>query len=154
MPLTEGPRREVFLSHSSKDRDFVVRLARALKAHKVRYWYSAVHIVGAKQWHDEIGRALRRCDWFLIVLTPDSVRSQWVKRELLFALNERRYNERIIPLLRKPCEYARLSWALPEFQLVDFSGSFDMGCRQLLRIWKMEYKSRTGAAGRRTKKKG
>jgi hypothetical protein len=150
----EGPRREVFLSHSSKDRDFVVRLARVLKGHKIRYWYSTAHIVGAKQWHDEIGRALGRCDWFLIVLTPDSVRSQWVKRELLFALNEGRYNERIIPLLRKPCEYARLSWTLPEFQLVDFSGSFDVGCRQLLRIWKIEYKSPTSNAGRRTKKKG
>ncbi len=154
MPLIEGPRREVFLSHSSKDRDFVLRLARMLKDHKVRYWYSAAHIVGAKQWHDEIGRALGRCDWFLIVLTPDSVRSQWVKRELLFALNEGRYNERIIPLLRKPCEYSRLSWTLPEFQLVDFSGSFDVGCRQLLRIWKMEYKSRTRNDRPRTKKKG
>ena len=125
-----------------------------LKDHKVRYWYSAAQIAGAKQWHDEIGDALRRCDWFLIVLTPDSVRSQWVKRELLFALNEGRYNERMIPVLRKPCEYSRLSWTLPEFQLVDFSGSFDVGCRRLLRIWKLEYKSRTGKVGRRTRKKG
>lgn len=153
MPHPVDPRREVFLSHANKDRDFVVRLAHMLKNHKVHYWYSAAHIAGAKQWHDEIGRALRRCDWFLIVLTPNSVRSQWVKRELLFALNEGRYNERIIPVLRKPCKYSRLSWTLPEFQLVDFSGSFDLGCRQLLRIWKLEYKSRTGNLGRRTKKK-
>jgi TIR domain len=153
LPLPVVPRSAVFLSLSSKDRDFVVRLARVLKDHKGRYWYSAAHIAGAKQWHDEIGRALRRCDWFLIVLTPDSVRSQWVKRELLFALNEGRYNERIIPVLRKPCEYSRLSWTLPEFQLVDFSGSFDVGCRQLLRIWKLEYKSRAGKVGRRTGKK-
>jgi len=141
MRLRKDPPEEVFLSHSSKDRGFVMRLARMLKRHKVRYWYSAAHILGAKQWHDEIGRALRRCEWFLIVLTPDSVRSQWVKRELLFALNDIRYNERIVPLLLKPCNYSRLSWTLPEFQLVDFSGSFDLGCRQLLRIWKMEYKS-------------
>jgi len=35
-----------------------------------------MHIVAAKQWHDEIGNALSRCDWFIVVLTPDSVRSQ------------------------------------------------------------------------------
>jgi hypothetical protein len=75
-----------------------------------------------------------------------------VKRELLFALNEARYNERIIPLLRKPCEYSRLSWTLPEFQFVDFSVSFDVGCRQLLRIWRVEYKPRGGNARDRTKK--
>jgi hypothetical protein len=88
--------KEVFLSHSSKDRAFVSRLARTLKRHGIKYWYSATHIVAAKQWHDEIGRALRRCGWFLVVLTPDAVKSEWVKRELLFALNDDRYNERII----------------------------------------------------------
>jgi hypothetical protein len=152
MPRTKHQHRTVFISHSSRDRDFVVRLARLLKDHKVDYWFS-VHIAGAKQWHDEIGRALDRCDWFLIVLTPNSVRSQWVKRELLFALNEGRYNERIIPVLRKPCEYARLSWTLPELQLVDFSGNFELGCRQLLRTWKMNYKPPVGKSARRTKKR-
>lgn len=125
----------VFLSHSSKDRKFVLRLARVLRKHRIRYWYSAKHIAGAKQWHDEIGRALARCQWFLVVLTPHSVASQWVKRELLFALNESRYNERIIPLLRKPCRHVRLSWTLSEFQFVDFTGSFEDGCENLLRVW-------------------
>ncbi|HEV2196347.1 MAG TPA: toll/interleukin-1 receptor domain-containing protein [Candidatus Acidoferrum sp.] len=151
---TPKQKQELFLSHSSKDRDFVVRLARVLKQHGVRYWYSAAHISGAKQWHDEIGRALGRCDWFLVVLTPSSVRSQWVKRELLFALNDDRYNEKIIPVLRKPCKYAGLSWTLPEFQFVDFTGSFDVGCRQLLRIWKIEYRSPTIGPKRKGKKAG
>ena len=152
MAGAKASRKEVFLSHSSKDRDFVVRLVRVFKKYKIRYWYSARHISGAKQWHDEIGRALNRCDWFLIVLTPNAVRSQWVKRELLFALNEARYNERIIPLLRKPCKYSRLSWTLPEFQFIDFSGSFEVGCRQLRRAWKIEYRPRSGSAGDRVRK--
>jgi len=133
-------KREVFLSHSSQDRSFVVRLARTLKQHKIKYWYSATHIAGAKQWHDEIGRALARCEWFLVVLTPDSVRSVWVKRELLFALNQDRYNERIIPVLRKPCDFTRLSWTLDEFQFVDFTRNFDWGCQRLLRIWEIDHK--------------
>ncbi len=156
MPRSPVQKREVFLSHSSRDRDFVVRLTRVLKSHKISYWYSATHIVAAKQWHDEIGDALSRCDWFIVVLTPDSVRSQWVKRELLFALNQDRYNERIIPVLRKPCEYSRLSWTLPEFQLVDLSGNFDVGCRQLLRVWGIEYQpqvKRVGFARRRITKR-
>jgi hypothetical protein len=153
MPRTKSQRGTVFISHSDKDRDFVVRLARVLKNYKVRYWYSAAHILGAEQWHDEIGRALRRCDWFLIVLTPNAVRSAWVKRELLFALRADRYKERIIPVLRKPCEYGRLSWTLPRLQLVDFTGNFDLGCRQLLRIWKMNYKPATAKPRRRKRKR-
>lgn len=142
MARAKTSRKEVFLSHSTKDRDFVIRLVRILKEHGIGYWYSSTHISAAKQWHDEIGRALNRCNWFLVVLTPNAVRSRWVKREVLFALNEARYDERIIPLLRRPCNYSRLSWTLPEFQFVDFSGSFDVGCRQLLRIWKIDYKPR------------
>jgi|SRR5579862_268356 len=149
-------KREVFLSHSSQDRAFVVRLAAVLKAHRVKYWYSATHIVAAKQWHDEIGKALARCDWLLVVLTPQSVRSQWVKRELLYALNQDRYNERIIPLLRKPCNYAQLSWTLPEFQVLDFSGNFDVGCRTLLRVWGIDYQApvkRSGSSRNRKAKR-
>jgi hypothetical protein len=152
MARSSVSKREVFLSHSSQDREFVMRLAHMLKRHEVRYWYSAKHIEGARQWHDEIGRALVRCDWFLVVLTPSSIRSEWVKRELLFALNEDRYKEKIIPVLRKPCKYSRLSWTLPEFQLVDFTGDFDLGCRQLLRIWGLNYKALNHRVRRRAVK--
>ena len=70
MARSSVSKREVFLSHSSQDREFVMRLAHVLKRHEVRYWYSAEHIEGARQWHDEIGRALVHCDWFLVVLMP------------------------------------------------------------------------------------
>ena len=133
--IPPGRPREVFLSHSSKDRAFVRKLTRLLRRKTIRYWYGASHIVGAKQWHNEIGRALERCDWFVAVLSPDSVEFIWVKREPLFALNEARYNEKIIPLLHKPCKHSRLSWTLSEYQFVDFTTDFDLGFRRLLRIW-------------------
>ena len=140
MTISPRAKRKVFLSHSSKDRPFVLRLTKVLDRHKVSYWYSASHIVGAKQWHDEIGRALAGCNWFLVVLTPNAVRSHWVKRELLYALNEIRYNEKIIPLLHKACNYSRLSWTLGEFEFAEFEGNFEQGCKDLLRVWGIKYK--------------
>ena len=86
--------REVFLSRSARDRRFVEGLANVLREHAVPVWYSGTSIVGAKQWHDEIGKALTRCDWFVLVLSPHSVKSQWVKRELLYALSDTRYDAR------------------------------------------------------------
>lgn len=111
------------------------RLAASLGAHGIPVWYSSVNIAGAKQWHDEIGAALDRCDWFALVLSPDAVCSKWVKRELLFALENERYNDRIIPLRCRDCDYKQLSWTLSAFQMVDFLGDFSTGCRELLRIW-------------------
>jgi len=87
----------------------------------------------------QIGKALARCDWFLVVLSPSSVKSQWVKRELLYALNDGRYQGRIIPVSFKRCNHLNLSWTLGGLQFVDFMNGFDEGCLSLLRIWGIGY---------------
>jgi hypothetical protein len=92
---------EVFLSHASQNHAQARRLRKVLIDHKVPVWFSPHHIRGAQQWQDEIGAALARCTWFIVILTPDAVKSMWVKRELNYALIEKRYEERIIPLLFK-----------------------------------------------------
>lgn len=103
---------------------------------KIPFWYSKRHLVGAQQWHDEIGKALKSCDWFLVVISPAAVRSKWVKRELMYALNDDRYENRIIPLLYKPCDTEALSWTLASLQRVDFSKNFEESCRELTKIWR------------------
>ncbi|MCC6580240.1 MAG: toll/interleukin-1 receptor domain-containing protein [Phycisphaeraceae bacterium] len=109
----------LFLSHSSRDQRFVHRLHLELRQHGIESWYSEVHIAGGRQWHDEIGKARQECNWFVVVLTPSAVKSRWVKRELLFALNQPQYDNRIVPLLRQPCDMNGLSWTLSSFQTVD-----------------------------------
>lgn len=127
--------RELFVSHSSRNRRFVKAFIEILRRHRIRSWYSEHHIIGAKQWHDEIGRALRRCDWFLVVLSPDAVRSTWVKRELMYALQRDAFQERIVPVLIKSCDLDRLSWTLAAVETIDFRGDQLSGFRRLLRIW-------------------
>lgn len=130
---------EVFLSHSSADREFTAKLADVLRRHGVPVWYSETDIQGAQQWHDEIGTALQRCDWFVVVLTPDAVASMWVKRELLFSLQQDRFDGRIAPVLSESCNHDELSWTLASLQMVNFMDNFDQGCRDLLRIWGLGY---------------
>jgi len=131
---------EAFLSHASADRAFVKRLAKVMMAHGVRVWFSEAHLLTGEDWHDRIGKALARCDWFLLVLSPQSVKSKWVKRELLYALQEDRYGERILPLLRKECKYRHLSWTLRSLQFVDFTRGFAEGCQALFRRWGLKFR--------------
>jgi len=140
--------REVFISHSGRDRAFVRKLAQLLKRHGIRSWFSEAHIAGAQQWHDEIGRALARCDWFLLVLSPHAVKSKWVKRELLYALQQDRYSERIAPVLRKPCDHAKLSWTLASFQMISFTANFEAGSTDLLRVWGIRSAGSEASVGR------
>lgn len=131
---------EVFLSHSSLDRHFATEIAGVLRQHGIPIWFSEINIIGAQQWHDEIGAALRRCDWLVVLLSPNSVESIWVKREVLFALNDRHYAERIVPVLYQPCDYDQLSWTLSLLQIIDFAQGFENGCRGLLRVWGVGYR--------------
>ncbi|MCP4592400.1 MAG: toll/interleukin-1 receptor domain-containing protein [bacterium] len=132
---------EVFLSHSDRDREFVVRLYDVLVNHGVPVWMSHRDVRGAQQWHDEIGAALGRCDWFVVVLSPASVDSLWVKRELLYALQAPRFNGHIVPVLLETSEAERLSWTLPLLQFVDFRSGFDGGMKALLRVWGIAHRA-------------
>jgi TIR domain len=108
--------REVFLSHASQDHAKATRLRDVLVSQGVSVWFSPHHLQGADQWIDEIGKALDRCDWFMVLLTPHAVRSMWVQREFKYALIEKRFHGRIIPLLFKKCRVRSLSWTLPQLQ--------------------------------------
>lgn len=131
---------EIFLSHSNLDVDFAISIADMMRRHGIPVWHSRTDILGAQQWHDEIGAALRRCDWFAVVLSPNSVESIWVKRELLYALQQNRFENKIIPLRYENCDYNRLSWTLSSLQMIDFSQGFDVGCQALLRVWGLGYR--------------
>ncbi len=135
MPLPS----EVFLSHATPDRKFADRLAGVVRGHGVPVWYSPTNLVAAQQWHDEIGHALARCDAFVVILSPAAVRSQWAKLEYMYALTRRQYRNRIVPLLLKPCDTHRFSWTVDAIQRVDFTGEFDDGCLDLLRVWGLGY---------------
>ncbi len=131
---------EIFLSYSSDDARFTRRLGRELARHGIESFISQKNIIGAQQWHDEIGAALNRCRWFVVVLSPGSVRSRWVKHELVSALQSRRYRNRIVPVLYRTCKPAKLSWTLAAFQRIDFRKGFEQGLRELLAVWNVEYR--------------
>ena len=131
--------KEVFLSYSSLDREFAEKIAELLWRHGVPVWHGPSSIRGAQQWHDEIGDALERCDWFVILVSPNSMKSKWVRRELLFALDEDRYDKCIVPVAIQAGNYRKLSWTFRSYQFVDFTEDFEKGCRALLRIWGIGY---------------
>ena len=125
---------EIFLSHAHQDRVMAQRLATVLTRHGIPVFFSPQHIRGAQQWQNEILSALQRCDWFMVLLSAHAINSMWVKREVAFALQDPRYEDRIVPLQYRDCDLKSLQW-LTLFQMVNVSEDFAVGCRDLLRIW-------------------
>ena len=62
---------EVFVSYSTLDWRFADEITKMLRHHHVPLWDSRSSILPGQDWHDEIGHALRRCDWFVILLSSE-----------------------------------------------------------------------------------
>src|SRR5438067_11393937 len=94
----------IFISHSHLDNDFGTRLAqdlrRILKEESAIFYDVLGGLHGGEVWWEKIVEELTARDVFLLVLSPDSMNSVWVRREITVALNE---NKTIIPLLYRSC---------------------------------------------------
>lgn len=108
---------EVFLAYADEDLAFVEKLAHAMRRRGFEVWCAPLRLRAGHEWHDEIGRALARCKWFFLILSPDATRSAWVKRELTYALDK---NRRITPIVIRPCIPERLSWTLRGLHSISF----------------------------------
>ena len=75
-------------------------------------------------------------------VSEDTLAMEWVKREFVYALQQRRYRNRIVPLLYKTCDSQKLSWTLSSLQYVEFRKDFHQGCRDLLALWKIGYQEK------------
>jgi len=76
-------------------------LATDLKNAGLDVWYDISSLSGGARWRIEIEKALQNSQFIIVVLSPDSVVSEWVEREFLFASN---LNLKIIPLLYRSCK--------------------------------------------------
>ena len=102
----------IFVSHAAEDREFAERIVAELREAGFNPWISSVSLIGSHEWQTEIGRALGRCDWFLLVGSRSCYRSMWVKREISAAFRAERYADRILPIMKNSFDLDRLAWPL------------------------------------------
>jgi hypothetical protein len=109
----------VFISHSTKNVKFVDWLVERSRDHYISTWYAPRHMPGG-YFAENIRQALRECDWFLLVLSPWAMQSEWVKLELDIAMEDPRYHNKVLPVLAEPCEWRTFHKHLGRYQLFDF----------------------------------
>jgi hypothetical protein len=85
-----------FISYSSKDQDFAERLHADLQNKGVRCWFAPHDLpIGAKTW-DAIDEAIKLRDKLLLILSGNSIASDWVEDEVNKAFAEERDRNRLV----------------------------------------------------------
>ena len=72
---------KVFLSHSTKDKQFVQTLAAELEAEKIEPWLCEVDIELGDNFVAKIEEGLREADLTILFWSPEAARSDWTKLE-------------------------------------------------------------------------
>ncbi|HVF24874.1 MAG TPA: toll/interleukin-1 receptor domain-containing protein [Anaerolineales bacterium] len=123
--------KDIFISYSRRDQEFVTRLAGDLDAQVAGVWFDQSTIQLGQKWYDEIMEGIRDCKAFILVLSPDAAESKYVREEVNKALE---LGKMIVPILYRPGKWpSEFESLVKEIQTLDLrSGSYTDNFQKLV----------------------
>jgi len=102
---------KIFISYAERDRLYATALGKALKDASQDIW-EPQDLQPGENWRLKSGEALAEADAVIVLLSPESVASEGVRREIEFAISSPRLKGRLIPVLVRPSR--SIPWILRE----------------------------------------
>lgn len=147
-----------FISYSHKDEEFAQRLYGRMRQEGLRVWYAPEEMKGGEKLHEQINEAIQFHDRLLLVLSENSLGSEWVKTEIRRArkAEQRESRRKLFPIRLLAFDPAIKDWEcfdadtgkdlgveIREYFIPDFSDwkeqdAFEAGFARLLRDLKAE----------------
>lgn len=96
----------IFISHNHKDKPFVRRVADDLRRAGAQVWIDEAEIQLGDSLIEKIRSGIDGMDYLAAVLSPDSVKSNWVRKEIKIAHEQEIEGKRVkvLPLIYKSCK--------------------------------------------------
>jgi hypothetical protein len=122
----------IFISYSSKDSEFAEKLAFELVKNGIKVWIDKWALKAGDSLIDRIQSAIGDSAFLLIILSKNSVASEWCKKELNSALVRELEEKKVvvIPVVMEECQVPLF---LREKLYANFKGGFENGILQLLK---------------------
>ena len=127
--MAESTVGHVFISYSRRDEAVMRRIATFLRDQGINVWVDNEKLVpGTPIWEVEIEKAIVNAGAVVVLLSPDSKNSPWVRREIGFAED----NEiRILPILVTGNERNAIPIRLTNHQRIDIRQNEELGLSSL-----------------------
>ncbi|MBI3742459.1 MAG: RDD family protein [Chloroflexi bacterium] len=125
---------DLFFSYSRKDQDFAIKLKYSLEEYGITAWIDQSAMIAGDAWRRQIVEAIKSCRAFLLILSPHSIASENVTRELSIADSE---NKKIVPIIFAEVKIPdAMAYYLTGMQYQAFDvGEYDVNLRRLLRAF-------------------
>lgn len=89
---------KVFISYSSGDDALAGRIASGLERAGFDVWYDKQKIMPGDNWADKIAQGLRESDAMVVLLSEGALRSEFIRRDIDFALSQKAFRRRVVPV--------------------------------------------------------
>ena len=122
---------KIFISHSSKDKQFAIWLGTDLKASGHTPWFDEWDICVGESIPEKVSHGLSSADFVVVVLSQNSIKSKWVEREWHAKYwSEIEKNQTIVlPILIEDCDIPEL---LKTKKYADFRSNYNDGLEDVL----------------------
>lgn len=118
-----------FMSYSREDTAKQKRIVRELRERGIEIWVDIENLTpGTPTWEREIEKAIRESTGIVVLLSPESNNSEWVRREISFGEQHRK---RIFPVLIEGDDHTSTPLRLASHQRVDLRMKFEAGLDEL-----------------------
>ncbi|HLO15451.1 MAG TPA: TIR domain-containing protein [Anaerolineales bacterium] len=119
-----------FMSYSREDANLQRRVIAELRGRGINVWVDIENLIpGSPAWEREIERSIRGAAGAIVLLSPESNNSEWVRREISFA---EQHEMRIFPVLISGDEDDSVPLRLSNHQRVDLRRNFQSGLDELV----------------------
>jgi hypothetical protein len=115
---------DVFISYAHADHEFVSRLALDLEERGADVWIDRMDIHAGEEWRETIAAGVRNCKVLVLVVSPESLASEWANEELRLAMA---HDKPVLPLLYRKADIPPdLQSKLGRYQYINFRrGSYE-----------------------------
>lgn len=90
---------KVFISYSSKDEALATKLVESLEDAGLDAWYKKREIMPGDNWAEKIASGLKESNAMVVLVTPDALESDAVQSSISYALSEKAFSKRLIPVI-------------------------------------------------------
>jgi len=113
---------QVFISYSDRDRETMEKIRNSLRRESLTVWTNTTDIQTGEDFQSAIDRGIEQTDNLVYLVSPDSVESEFVRKELEYAVS---LHKRLIPILVRETPPDSIPKALQGVQYIDLTDNVE-----------------------------
>lgn len=108
---------QIYISYAKPDEQFARNLSSQLAKRGLSVWSAYEEVLPGDNIWLRTGEALENSRAMIVLISPDSMRSEHVRREIEYALGDTNYQGRMFPIQVRPTK--NIPWIFEKFRTFD-----------------------------------